>query len=373
MRTQSVTERLYAMAAEARIPLGGAFELSPVCNFACKMCYVRKTQAQIREEGKRLRTVREWLDLAEQCKNAGMLYLLLTGGEPFLYPGFRELYERLHKMGMVLSINTNGTLIDEYTVSWLKANAPSRLNITLYGASPETYGRICGNPEGYERAMHSIRMLHDARIPLVINASMIPENAEDMEKIIKIGQELGINTRVATYMFPPARREREAGDSRFTPEESARLALRRLRCSMPEEVYRQYLESHQGDGREPAPEDWGGSLNPEFMRCRAGRSSFWVSWDGTMTACGITRFPLVCQPFEEDFLRCWRRLNETVCKAQVLSGCSGCPKRELCNPCVAMAVTETGDPNQKIPYLCSAADHLRRNICTELERLKQES
>ena len=35
------------------------------------------------------------------------------GGEPLLVPGFKELYLALKAEGMVLTLNTNGTLLDE--------------------------------------------------------------------------------------------------------------------------------------------------------------------------------------------------------------------------------------------------------------------
>ena len=143
---------LYSKAARQRIPLGGTFELSPVCNFSCHMCYVRKTKAELARLGKREITADEWIRMGKECRDAGMLYLLLTGGEPFLYPEFRRLYEALHEMGLLLILNTNGTLIDEETVGWLKDRAPSRVNVTLYGASRETYGRVCQNSDGFELA-----------------------------------------------------------------------------------------------------------------------------------------------------------------------------------------------------------------------------
>lgn len=48
---------------------------------------------------------------AEQAKAKGLLFLLLTGGEPFLYPEFRTLYARLKAMGLIVSVNTNSTLL----------------------------------------------------------------------------------------------------------------------------------------------------------------------------------------------------------------------------------------------------------------------
>ena len=362
-----LSDYLYSKASQRRVPLMGTFELSPVCNFSCRMCYVRKTMAQITREGKSLIPWEQWLKLAEQCRREGMLFLLLTGGEPFLYPGFRELYTRLHEMGIILYINTNGTMIDEETVQWLKQAAPARVNLTLYGSSRETYQRICGNADGYDRAIRALRVLKEAGIPVMINASMIPENAEDLESIIETGRSMGIGTRVATYMFPPARRDPEAGDSRFTPEESAAMHLRKMRCMMQPEEYCAFLSRHEQMLHSDSTGDWGS--HEEFMQCRAGRSTFWVNWEGRMTACGMLDFPLVEVPFARPFRECWQELTEAVRNTPVLGGCAGCGKREVCRPCVAMIYCETGTVDQKSPYMCRMADSILEQMKQGLEEI----
>ena len=135
-----LSKYLHHTAAKRGVPLSGTFELSPCCNMDCRMCYVRKTRREVESEGGEIPR-EKWLSLAEECRKAGTLFLLLTGGEPFLYPGFRELYQELSKMGFMVSMNTNGTMITEDTVSWLSEMPPARMNITLYGASNETYSR----------------------------------------------------------------------------------------------------------------------------------------------------------------------------------------------------------------------------------------
>ena len=39
-------------------------------------------------------------------------------------------------MGMILTINTNGTLIDETWADFFAQHPPRRINITLYGRKP---------------------------------------------------------------------------------------------------------------------------------------------------------------------------------------------------------------------------------------------
>lgn len=366
-----ISEYLFQKASQNRIPLSVSLELSPVCNFQCKMCYVRKTEAQIRKEGKSIIPWDRWLELAKKLKEAGTLFLLLTGGEPFLYPNFRKLYEELHRMGFLIMINTNGTMITEETMQWLKEMSPQRINLTLYGASPETYARICGNAGGYERAIYALRSLKEAGIPTVVNASMIPENAEDIEKIIEIGESLGLNTRVSTYMFPPVRRAAEETDSRFTPQESAEMFMRKSVAQWSEErciaYFREKLRTTQGH----SDEDWG-CHEEEYMRCRSGRSTFWISWDGTMSACGLMSFPKTYNAFEGSVVEHWLDMTEKVRNTAVLQGCRQCELREICRPCVATVYAETGKTDVKAPYLCDLARCTRDKIITYLEEHTHE-
>ena len=84
-----VEENLVQKATRKRMPIGGSLELLPLCNMNCDMCYVRLSHEEMERKG-RIRKAQEWLNLAEEMKNQGTLFLLLTGGEPFLYPEFRD-------------------------------------------------------------------------------------------------------------------------------------------------------------------------------------------------------------------------------------------------------------------------------------------
>lgn len=350
---------LYSKASRERIPLGGTFELSPVCNFACRMCYVRRTRDELRAMGKQEITADQWIALAQQCRDAGMLYLLLTGGEPFIYPEFRRLYETLHDMGFLLSINSNGTMIDENVITWLKARAPTRMNITLYGASRETYGKLCHNPDGYDHAVRGIELLVNAGIHVVINGSITPENKEDLPEIIQFAHSHGCRANVATYMFPPVRRASDASDSRLTAEESGYLSVIKERYRLGDEKFLEaahwMLDKLSDSRQQEQEENWGDNESHE-MRCRAGRSSCWINWEGKMTACGMMDFPVATEPFLNGFQPCWETLTETVRRQAVLHGCSGCAKKDLCHPCTAMIQAETGTVTEKAPYLCRMAE-----------------
>ena len=273
-----VTEYLHTKAARLGIPLSGTFELTPCCNMACKMCYVRMTKAE-QEAMAPLRTAGEWLKLGREAKESGLLYLLLTGGEPFLRPDFKEIFQGLHRMGFILSINSNGTLIDEETVAWLKETPPTRINITLYGASDETYARLCGNPKGFTQTTKAIRMLREAGITVKVNCSLTPHNAADADGIFAFARENKLIVQATAYMFPPLRRDSSmvGANERFTPEEAAYQSARIVGLLNGEDWF---LESLQ-KGLPPIPTETEDcpelSGDGEGLRCRAGKCSFWVT------------------------------------------------------------------------------------------------
>ena len=99
MADASTVERMLLNQARMKhIPMNGSIELLPLCNLNCKMCYVRLSREEMEAQG-RIRSVEEWMTVAREMKKAGVLFLLLTGGEPLLYPGFKELFVELKKTG----------------------------------------------------------------------------------------------------------------------------------------------------------------------------------------------------------------------------------------------------------------------------------
>ena len=115
----SIEEKLCYKSTLENIPLSGAFELLPLYNMDCSMCYIRLAPEEMKRHG-RIRAADEWIAVAKEMKEKGILFILLTGGEPLLYKDFKKLYSSLRNMGVIVTINTNGTLINEDIASFLE-------------------------------------------------------------------------------------------------------------------------------------------------------------------------------------------------------------------------------------------------------------
>lgn len=357
-----LTSYLFSKASRSLIPLSGTFELSPVCNFSCRMCYVRKTAKEVADSPRPILTKDQWLEIARQGREQGMLYLLLTGGEPFLWKDFWELYEELVRMGFLVSINTNGSMIDDAAVERLKALPPVRINITLYGASDETYEALCGAKNVFAKVDHAITALRNAGIQVKLNCSLTPQNARDLEDIVSYSHRHKLILQVASYMFPPLRRDKDmvGRNDRFTPNQSAHWHLRTFELQNGKDAYHDYLQKIL-DGIIPPPGLDEGCTDPldGKIRCRAGKASFWITWDGWMTPCGMMTDPKV-DLTATSFPKAWQELTEVSGKLTLSGVCTKCPNQQLCHCCAAMALTETGSASGIPTYLCQMVQEMKR-------------
>ena len=100
-------------AYRADVPLNGSFELTPLCNLDCKMCYVHLQDPSVRH---RMLSGKQWIGLMEQAISKGMMTALLTGGEAMTHPDFWEIYMYLINQGISIRLKTNGLLKTEENV-----------------------------------------------------------------------------------------------------------------------------------------------------------------------------------------------------------------------------------------------------------------
>lgn len=367
-KTSLLTEYMFYKAEKFGLPLSGTFELTPMCNFSCRMCYVRKTAEEVGKSSRPMRTLGQWLDLAREARDAGMLYLLLTGGEPTIFPGFWELYEELMQMGLVVSINTNGSMLDEGAVERLSEYPPRRVNITLYGAGDRTYEDLCGVKGMFSRVDGSIRRLREAGIQVKLNCSLTPYNAADLEAMAAYAKDRDLILDIATYMFPPLRRDSAmvGQNERFTPAEAAFYRMKSYKLQFDEAKYRETLLKIQKESV-PPPGLSGNCPDPMDgkIRCRAGKASFWATWDGWLSLCGMMPEPRA-DLLQGTFTEAWEELRNACDHIRVSGVCKRCPNSQLCHACAAMAQTETGSTAGIPAYLCETAEEMRRLAEEEL-------
>lgn len=349
IETNTIEKAMLCRASAAQRPITGTLELLPICNMNCDMCYIRLSRTEMEKKG-RMRTADEWISMGEEMERAGVLFLLLTGGEPLLFPDFRRLYLSLRERGIILTVNTNGTLIDADWAAFFGENKPRRINITLYGADDRAYETLCHYPGGFEKTVQGIRLLKERGVDVKINGSVTKSNRNDMEKIYAIGRELGAPVHMDTYMLPGIHERKlpfEA-QSRLEPEEAAAAEMEMLRNEMNPEDLRMYVQQMLLQIKKE------GNVYSEGITCMAGNCSFAVNWQGEMRPCVTLEEPSV-PVFETGFESAWQQISEKVKAYRVNEKCRQCRLRPVCKTCVASARLETGEYDGLPEYLCRYA------------------
>lgn len=359
METNTMEKMLLQRAASAQQSINGSLELLPLCNMNCDMCYVRLSYAETEMKGG-LHTADEWINLGREMQKAGALFLLLTGGEPLLFPDFKRLYLELKQMGIVLTINTNGTLLDEEWADFFAENKLRRINITLYGADDRAYETLCHYPGGFEKTIRAIRLLKERDVDVKINGSVTKENYKDMQKIYALGEMLGVPVHMDTYMLPGIHERGMPFDeqSRLLPEEAATAGMEALEAEMDPQAFPIYVEQ-----RITQLEN-GEEKYPSGITCMAGNCSFAVNWQGEMRPCVTLEEPSV-PVFDTGFEAAWEIVSKESKAFRVNEKCIKCRLRPICKTCVASAWLETGSYDGVPEYLCRYAEAYQNLLYAE--------
>ena len=351
-----IEEKLVTKATLANIPLGGTFELLPLCNMNCDMCFIRLDKNEMNKIGQ-LKSADEWLKVAQQMRNAGTLFVLLTGGEPFLYPEFIKLYEGLRKLGMIIAINTNGTMVTEEIASVLGKDKPRRVNITLYGASNETYNKLCHNPKGFDQTIKGIELLLKHKIDIKLNGSIVPENVNEIDKLQNIANKYGLYMKMDTYMYPTSRERLKPfrQDARLNHKDAAKASVHIKKIQESEESFNSYKDYMLSNCNSAQP------LTECGVNCRAGKSAFWITWYGDMTPCIFLKKPGI-NVFENSFDECWKYIVKETKKVHLPKACMSCKKRDVCQVCAASTYCETGNYDEAPEYMCHYIDEILNEL-----------
>lgn len=344
---------LHSKGRKLGLPISGTFELTARCNFNCPMCYVHLKKEDVDARGREL-TAQQWIDLAREAKEQGMVFVLLTGGEPFVREDFFEIYSAMKYMGLLISINTNGSMLSGEIRQKLIENPPFRMNVSLYGGCTATYKNMCGQ-EAFDSVVDNIRALKEAGIDVRINHAITQYNQQDMEKIFELSRDLGVHVKAASYMYPSIRvnGEKYGQGNRLSAKEAAHCTVRWDGLRLTEEQFAARANNMKNyiavDEREcQADLDIG-------VSCRAGSSTFWLTWDGKMLPCGMLPTPSA-DTMKMGFKAAWDTIRTKVSEIRLPNKCAACPKREVCSVCAAICLTETGRFDGVPTYVCEQTE-----------------
>lgn len=355
-RTPTSFEFVKKKAAQ-KTPLSLSVELTARCNNDCRHCYINRPASDPEAMAREL-TFDQWERIADMAKEAGVLWCLISGGEPMLRPDFFDLYLMFKRKGFLITLFTNGTLMTEEAVAFFQKYPPYKVEVSVYGVTEETYVAVTGKKGNCQRMKEGIARLRAAGIYTCLKTPLIRSNQAEAEEIYAYCKE---NTN-EPFRFDLALHNR----TDFDAQRNKLIAAERLSDEQvldleglrPERIT--VLREVCAENKRRIPTDPVTGKQPLF-RCRAGAESFTVDPYGRLRLCSMLTAPeflydLTTGTLAEVLGAFRERILSLPNENPQFEKCKTCRALPLCNWCPGRAVLACGRVDAFMPDICRVAE-----------------
>jgi MoaA/NifB/PqqE/SkfB family radical SAM enzyme len=240
----------------ANVPSGALIELTHRCNFRCVHCY-ESNHHRTDELG-----FDQWVAVLDELKAGGVVRLSISGGEFLLRPDHIELLRHAKRRGFMIHLLTNASLVTaDIATFWATEILPASIEVSLYGASPETYEKVTGTRKGYRQAVDGLERLKAHGFAVKVKIIAMALNVHDMEPMIALAKGLGFHYEISGKLT-------HRDDGSFEP----------LKFRVPKAQWQPFAEQY-----EQMPVFVKGG--PDDQPCNAGRTGLVVGPNGDVYAC----------------------------------------------------------------------------------------
>lgn len=326
-------------------PVAVQWELTSWCNHFCIHCYNywRHGTKNVFEPDL------EAYDKVSQAMAANKVFAAtLTGGEPLvaLDAAFPYLI-RLRDAGIVLSMNTNLTLLTPRKVEQLNELGVRAITTSLMSYDPTTNDYLANAPSAFNRVVEGIRLALESGFYLVVNMVVSKHNLAHVFATAEFLKSLGVENFSATKVSTPGNAPEAFDGMRLGMDEFHLMLSELLRvrdelgmnidslefypyCSLPDQA---------------SANAFGGRM------CTAGKTACTIGDDGEVRPC--SHAPMAYGNLKTDDLwEVWDRQNPWRSGEMLPEKCRTCPAQLMCmGGCKIEALVEYGSLNAPDP-LC---------------------
>lgn len=352
MNSSQQAPDLLAQVFEQAMPLSMHWDLTWRCDHKCVHCYLTdRRQDELSYE--------EAEQVLDQFAQAGVMMLLISGGDPFLRPDGAAIIKMAREKGFDIRINTHGNFIDDELADLLAEIKISRVNISVYSDDPAEHEAVTLIPGSLEKSLAAAKRLVKRGVKVNFKTPVMVHNRQGWHKVEALAKEIGATWEV---------------DGNIIPDDESDFAL----CNVGLEPSERVLATLAAmvPHRKSAPNIRDLPVTPSERRtCSAGTVSGFMSPDGRIFPCTNWRDPMGSIR-EERFENIWKhseaaQKQRKIRRASYLKDCQGCSFHHQCNYCPGISFAETGDAGRRSAYVCERT-HITMSAIEHIGRLNEQ-
>lgn len=322
------------------------FEMTYACNEKCIHCYAHYPGI---ESVSTYIEIEKYKTLIDELYEMNCMHICFTGGDPFMYKDFLNIFQYARTRGFVCDIFTNGQYLfsqrDELqAIARLK---PRAFYISLYGATANTHDMVTGVKGSFEKTISVVEELHRYGVPVVFNVMIMTVNYHETKDIINLARRIGVEYRVnMSLIYTNA-----GSDSPLQYFVNDKEMIKDTFRLVDENMFSMDI-----------PMD----MEKEAYMCGAGLSSLSVSPDGSVFPC-VSIKDRLGNIYKNSLKEIWngkkRKAFIKKMKWENTEECTKCLYFQQCPHCPGMSEAETGSV-----FSCNTCDRIIAESLYELEK-----
>ena len=318
-------------------------EITSKCNERCVHCYI-PNDCKLSHIEPEL-----FYDVLEQCKNLRLLNLTLSGGEPMLHMNFCDFLRKCREYDFSVNILSNLTLLNDEIIKEMKANPLLGVQVSLYSMNPDIHDEITQVKGSFEKTKNAILKLIENDILLQINCSILKQNKNCFDDVIKWAKHHKIQVGDDYVIIARHNHTTENLCNRLSIDEIKEIINKKA------ENDPKYLEQLEIEAKQKK------NITSNDIVCSICHSSICIADNGNVYPCAGWQDNTLGNVKETSLNEIWEKSE----KVQYLRGlrkrdfprCIICPDKEFCTMCMVRNANENpqGDPLVVNEFFCNIA------------------
>lgn len=324
-----------------RLPYSVLFELTARCNMNCVHCYLQNVH-----DTKEL-SYDKIIEIIDILYEKGIVFLTFTGGEILLRKDFVDIYLYAKKKGFLVELFTNGYLFDDKIIDALAEYPPLLVDISLYGASENTYRKVTGLQNAFARVIQNCKKLKKAGIRVSLKSPIIDLTYPEIKDMQMLADKLQIPF---VYTFEIC--------NTIDRQDMPKMHQISLNKALEYEFANHYKQI-QTEGRK-SKSNYDEIINElrtneKVYSCNVAVNSFVVDYNGKMCPCMKLRHRGI-KLEKNNYEKIWSDFKKYSAQIAMMDyKCKGCEALYYCDVCPAEMDFLYNDPEYRPENACKCA------------------